>query len=135
MTDHIHGTFEVTLAAQPHVESVGDPNIARMSLDKRFHGALEAVSRGQMLASSSPDVKGSAGYVAMERVDGTLEGKRGAFVLQHSSIMNRGVPHQSISVVPDSGTGELVGLSGVMTITIVEKQHYYDFAFALASAA
>lgn len=134
MTVHIHGSFEVTLSAQPHVDNVGDPAIARMSLDKRFHGVLEAVSKGQMLASSSPEVKGSAGYVAMERVDGTLQGKRGTFVLQHSSTMNRGVPVQSITVVPDSGTADLVGLSGQMTITIIEKKHYYDFTFSLNPA-
>ena len=134
MTAHIHGAFEVTLSAQPHVDSVGDPIIARMSLDKLFHGDLEATSKGQMLASSSPEVKGSAGYVAMERVDGTLQGKRGTFVLQHSSTMTRGVPVQSITVVPDTGTGDLRGLSGHMTITIVEKKHYYDFAFEFNQA-
>jgi len=129
MTHHVHGEFEVALAPQSHVDGVGDANIGRMSLDKQFHGDLEATSLGQMLAFSSPDVKGSAGYVAMERVDGTLMGKLGTFVLQHSSSMDRGAPVQSITVVADSGTGELVGLSGSMTITITDKKHFYDFDY------
>lgn len=128
---HIHGSFDVTVTPQSPVDGVGDPAIGRMALDKRFYGDLEATSKGQMLASMSPSVKGSAGYVAMERVDGTLLGKRGSFVLQHSSFMNRSVPEQNITVVPDTGTDELVGLSGSMTITVVEKKHFYDFEFAL----
>ena len=129
MTQHVHGAFDVALAPQSHTEGVGDANIGRMSLDKQFYGDLEAKSLGQMLAFSSADVIGSAGYVAMERVDGTLMGKRGTFVLQHSSTMDRGVAVQNITVVADSGTGELVGLSGSMTITITDKKHYYDFDF------
>lgn len=128
---HIHGTFDVTVTPQPATEGIGDPAIGRMALEKVFHGDLSGTSKGQMLASMSPEVKGSAGYVAMERVDGTLHGKRGSFVLQHSSTMNRSVPTQSIVVVPDTGTGELVGLSGSMTISVVEKKHFYDFTFEL----
>lgn len=128
---HIHGTFDVTVTPQPATEGIGDPAISRMALEKVFHGDLSGTSKGQMLASMSPEVKGSAGYVAMERVDGTLHGKRGSFVLQHSSTMNRSVPTQSIVVVPDTGTGELVGLSGSMTISVVEKKHFYDFTFEL----
>lgn len=128
---HVHGTFTVTLAPQPHVDNVGDAAIARLSLDKQFVGDLEGVSKGQMIAFRSATA-GSAGYVAMERVVGSLGGRRGSFVLQHSSTMNRNVPTQSITVVPDSGTDELTGLTGSMTITIVEKQHFYDFDFAIA---
>ena len=124
MTHHVHGAFDVALAAQSHVEDVGDANIGRMSLEKQFYGELEAKSLGQMLAFSSADVKGSAGYVAMERVDGTIAGKRGTFVLQHSATMDRGVAVQNISVVADSGTGELAGISGRMTITIIDKKHF-----------
>jgi hypothetical protein len=131
MSTLAHGEFDVALAPQPHVDAVGDPAIGRMSLDKRFRGALDAASRGQMLAASSPEVKGSAGYVAMERVVGTLDGREGTFVLQHSSTMTRGVPHQSITVVPDSGTDALVGLRGSMFITIVDKKHFYDFTYDL----
>ncbi len=131
MTQLVHGTFDVALAPQPHVDNVGDAAIGRMSLDKHYHGDLDAASKGQMLAYSSLSFKGSAGYVAMERVDGSLVGRRGAFVLQHSSTMTRGAPTQSITVVPDSGTDELTGLSGSMTITITNKQHFYDFTFEL----
>jgi hypothetical protein len=101
-----------------------------MSIDKQFHGDLEATSKGQMLAISS-DVKGSAGYVAMERVTGMLQGRTGTFALQHSGTMTRGVPQLIITVVPDSGTGELVGLSGKMTIDIVDGKHSYDFEYTL----
>lgn len=131
MAQHIRGPFDVKTTPQPATDGVGDPLIGRMSLDKHFHGDLEGASLGQMLASGSLSVKGSAGYVAMERVDGTLMGKRGSFVLQHSSTMNRGVPTQSITVVPDTGTDELVGLTGRMTIDIVDKKHFYNFEFDL----
>lgn len=128
---HIHGSFDVKVTPQAATEGIGDPAIGRMALDKVFHGELAGVSKGEMLGSMSPEVKGSAGYVAMERVDGTLLGKRGTFVLQHSSTMNRSVPAQSIMVVPDTGTGELQGLTGSMSISVVEKKHFYDFTFEL----
>jgi hypothetical protein len=102
-----------------------------MSIDKQFHGELEGTSKGQMLAVSS-DVKGSAGYVAMERVNGTLQGRRGSFALQHSGTMTRGAPQLSVSVVPDSGTDQLEGLSGKMTINIVDGKHFYEFDYTLA---
>ena len=101
-----------------------------MSLDKKFQGDLVAVSQGEMLSFRS-SVQGSAGYVAMETVTGTLHGRNGSFVLQHSSTMTRGVPEQSITVVPDSGTGELTGLTGRLLITIVEGQHSYRFDYTL----
>src|SRR3984957_2509994 len=96
------GTFEVKLKPQPD-ENVGDPTVGRMSIDKQFQGDLEATSKGQMLAVQG-DVKGSAGYVAMERVIGTLAGRAGSFALQHTGTMNRGAPVLSVTVVPDSGT-------------------------------
>lgn len=122
------------MSPQPATDGVGHALIARMGLDKRYYGELDAVSTGEMLASVSASEKGSAGYVAMERVDGTLSGKRGSFVLQHSSTMTRGVPQQSITVVPDTGTGELLGLSGRMSIRVEDKKHYYDFAFTLPAS-
>jgi hypothetical protein len=121
---HASGTFEVKLTPQ---ESA---NIGRMSIDKQFHGDLEATSKGEML-SVMTDVKGSAGYVALERVTGTLHGRSGSFVLQHSGTMTRGEPQLSVTVVPDSGTGELTGLAGALTIKNVEKQHFYAFDYAL----
>jgi hypothetical protein len=124
------GTFEVTLAPQSAAAGVGDPTIGRMSIEKRFSGDLEGTSLGEMLAAGT-DVKGSAGYVAMERVAGTIGGRRGTFALQHSGTMARGVPSLAIAVVPDSGTGELAGISGTMSITIVEKKHFYEFDYAI----
>jgi hypothetical protein len=101
-----------------------------MSLDKQFRGDLEATSKGQMLAAGT-DVEGSAGYVAIERVKGTLDGHSGTFALQHSGMMARGVPQLNITVVPDSGTGQLVGLAGRMTINIDEGKHSYEFEYTL----
>src|SRR5271169_1850521 len=112
MTNRARGTFDVEIVPEPSDEFIG-----RMSIDKHFKGDLVARSIGQML-SSSTEVQGSAGYVAMERVSGTLKGGHGTFVLQHNGAMNRGVTQLTISVVPDSGTGELVGLAGTMTITV-----------------
>jgi Protein of unknown function (DUF3224) len=122
------GTFEVKL--KPQTDETGDPTVGRMSIDKQFHGDLEATSKGQMLAVQA-DVKGSAGYVAMERVIGTLAGRTGTFALQHTGKMNRGVPEQSVTVVPDSGTGELSSLSGKMTIKIADGKHFYELEYSL----
>lgn len=132
MTSRASGTFEVKVAPQaPDAE--GDAGLGRMSLDKQFHGDLEAISKGQMLAAMS-SVPGSGGYVAMERVTGTLKGKSGSFVLQHSGTMTRGVPQMTVSVVPDSATGQLLGLAGVMTIKIADGKHSYDFEYTIAEA-
>ena len=121
-----NGTFEVKL--KPQTDEVGDPTVGRMSIEKEFHGDLEATSKGQMLAVQG-EVKGSAGYVAMERVNGMLAGRQGTFALQHTGTMDRGAPALSVTVVPDSGTGELAGISGKMTIKIVEKRHLYEFEY------
>jgi hypothetical protein len=102
-------------------------------IDKQFHGDLDATSKGQMLAAGT-GVKGSAGYVAIERVSGKLHGRSGTFVLQHSGTMTRGTPQLSVTVVPDSGTGELIGLSGKMAIIITDGKHSYDFEYLLAEA-
>jgi hypothetical protein len=124
------GPFDVKLTPQPPEEAVGDPTVGRIGLDKQFHGDLEATSKGQMLTTMS-GVKGSAGYVAMERVSGALHGRKGTFALQHTGTMNRGAPSLTISVVPDSGTEELSGLTGTMEIQITEGKHSYDFAYTL----
>jgi len=130
MPEHAAGPFDVKITPQPPEENVGDASVGRMALDKQFHGDLEAASKGQML-STMGDVKGSAGYVAMERVSGTLRGRKGTFALQHTGTMTRGTPSLTITVVPDSGTGELVGLAGTMEIHIVEGKHSYDFSYTL----
>ena len=131
MINHASGTFDVKLNPQPHEDNVGDPAIGRMSIDKQFHGDLEGTSKGQMLAAMT-EVTGSAGYVAMERVIGTLHGREGTFVLQHSATMNRATPQQSITVVPDSGTGALVGLAGNFKINVVDGKHFFEFDYTLA---
>ncbi|HEV2679335.1 MAG TPA: DUF3224 domain-containing protein [Rhodanobacter sp.] len=130
MTTHARGTFEVKITPQPAQDGVGDPSIGRMALDKQFHGDLDATGKGQMLAVGT-DVSGSAGYVALDRVSGTLHGRSGTFALQHSGTMTRGTPQLSITVVPDSGTGELLGLAGTLAITITDGQHFYDFEYTL----
>src|SRR5262245_65834397 len=125
------GTFEVKLVPQAAGDRPEAATLGRMSIDKRFHGDLDGTSAGEMLTAGT-DVKGSAGYVALERVSGTLHGRGGAFVLQHSGTLTRGAPQLTIRVVPDSGTGQLAGLTGTMSINAVEGQHTYDFEYTLA---
>ncbi|MDR3389185.1 MAG: DUF3224 domain-containing protein [Rudaea sp.] len=130
MTTHASGPFDVKLnPLDPYNKSEG-ANLGRMSIDKQFHGDLEATSQGEML-SAMTEVKGSAGYVAIEKVSGTLHGRSGSFVLQHNATMTRGAPYLNIIVVPDSGTGELVGLNGKMTIVITNGKHAYEFDYTL----
>jgi len=127
---HASGTFDVKLVPQPPEDKAEGSTLARMSIDKQFHGDLEATGKGQMLTAGT-DVKGSAGYVAIERITGMLHSRTGSFVLQHSGTLTRGAPQQSIIVVPDSGTGQLVGLTGKMTINIADGKHSYDFEYTL----
>lgn len=128
---HVSGTFDVKLEPQkndnPQAEAAG---LARLSLEKQYHGALEATGNGEMLASG--DGQESGAYVAIESITGSLQGKSGRFVLVHSAVMRHGVPENwSVAVVPDSGTEQLEGLSGTMKITIDEGKHYYDFEYTL----
>src|ERR1700733_9057963 len=112
------GTFDVKVTPQkPDTQIARAANLGRLTIDKRFHGDLEGISKGEMLALQT-EVKGSAGYVALERVTGKLKGHSGSFVLQHSASMSRGESQAQISVVPDSATGELRGLSGKMSISV-----------------
>jgi len=128
MTTRATGTFEVKLTPQ---DDGPDAPVGRMSLDKQFHGDLAGTSKGQMVMSSSPSVNGSAGYVAIETVTGTLHGRNGTFYLQHSGTMTRGVGELTITVIPDSGTDELAGLQGKMTIIIADGKHSYEFEYEL----
>ena len=130
MTHRANGTFEVTLTPQAadETENGNGLSVGRMSIDKQFAGDLIATSKGQML-SIGTKVKGSAAYVAVEWVSGILNGRSGRFALQHSGTMTRGAPTLSITVVPDSGTGELAGIAGRMTIEIVEGKHSYGFDY------
>ncbi len=126
MSKRITGAFEVKLTPA----DIEGERLGRMTIAKQFHGPLEAASQGQML-SAAGEVKGSAVYVAVERVTGTLEGKTGSFVLHHRGVMDRGQPSLSVLVAPDSGTGELGGLSGELTIKIEGGQHFYEFVYSL----
>jgi hypothetical protein len=126
----VKGTFQVTAQADPPYDVVDGVALARAQVDKRFQGPLEATSRVQMLAARTAD-EGSAAYVAMERVAGSLEGKTGTFVLQHSGTMTRGVPSLSVVVVANSGTGELAGIAGRMAIEIRGGEHFYAFDYTL----
>jgi Protein of unknown function (DUF3224) len=131
MTKHAVGTFEVKITPlMPDNKPAETANIGRMLIDKQFKGDLEATGTGEMLAAMT-EVKGSAGYVAMERVNGTVHGRKGTFVLQHTATMTRGVPQMSVTVVPDSATGALAGLSGSMNIIIEGGKHSYKFDYTL----
>jgi len=132
MIMHAAGTFDVKLTPQPPEDKTEGSTLGRMSIDKQFHGDLEATSKGEMLSAMTA-VKGSAGYVAIERISGTLQGRSGTFVLQHTGTMTRGEPLLTITVVPDSGTGQLAGLAGKMTIKIENGKHFYEFEYTLAT--
>jgi len=130
MSQHAKGEFEVKISALEPAFKFEENPLGRMSIDKQFHGALEATSKGEMLSAGNP-AKGAGGYVAMERVSGSLHGRTGTFVLQHSGTMSHGSYQMLVTVVPDSGTGQLVGLSGTMTIIIEDGKHSYEFAYSL----
>ncbi|MBZ5524735.1 MAG: DUF3224 domain-containing protein [Acidobacteriia bacterium] len=125
---HASGPFEVKLT--PQDDKAANTSGGRMIIDKQFHGDLEGASKGQMLMTGSP--AGSGAYVAIEQVTGTLQGRTGAFALQHTGIMNRGTPQLTITVVPDSGTGQLEGISGKMEIKIAaDGKHSYEFEYTI----
>lgn len=128
-TMHATGAFDVKLGPQP-LQDTTDPNLARLTIDKKYHGDLDATAHGEMLTAAT-SVQNSAGYVAIEKVTGKLQGKSGTFVLQHSATMNRGTPDLSVTVVPDSGTGELAGITGRMKIIIAGGKHSYEFDYQL----
>jgi hypothetical protein len=134
MTHTAHGTFTVTIAAEPPYDTAAGATLTRVSLDKQFHGDLEGSGAGQMLSAFTP-VEGSAGYVAIERVIGTLHGHAGSFVLQHTGTMTRGKPEMTVSVVPDTGTADLKGIAGTMTIEIIDGKHLYGFTYTLDPSA
>lgn len=132
MTNHAAGPFDVKIT--PQEDKSADPLLGRMTIDKQYHGDLEATGKGQMLTAGTA-VKGSGAYVAIEKVDGTLHGRPGTFLLQHAGTMMQGAPQLVITVVPDSGTGRLAGLAGKMAIKIAEGgKHSYDFEYTLPKA-
>jgi len=125
------GTFDVKITPQASDLSPEGPNLGRMSIDKQYHGDLDAVAKGEMITAAGLAVKESAAYSAVERVTGTLHGRKGSFALQHTGVMDRGKPSLNITVVPDSATGELSGLTGRMDIIIEGKQHSYVFEYEI----
>lgn len=130
---HATGTFDVTLTPQPATDDTPLKFLGRLNIDKSFSGQLQANSEGQMLAAGTP-TEGSAGYVALEHVSGTLDGQRGMFVLQHSGHASRGENTLTINVVADSGTDDLTGLSGAMSVTVDDAGvHSYEFDYQLLS--
>ena len=133
MTTHASGSFDVTITPQVP-DATENAAIGRLTIDKQFHGDIEAHSQGQMLAAGTA-IEGSAGYVAIEQATGTLHGRNGSFMLQHNGTMARGAGQLAIIVVPDSGTGELVGLAGEMSISIVDGKHLYEFEYTLAESS
>ncbi|WP_409027862.1 DUF3224 domain-containing protein [Janthinobacterium sp. SUN098] len=124
----ISGAFDVIIRPEALSDTAAQSGLGRLSLAKRYHGALDASAQGEML-SARASVTGSAGYVALEWVEGTLDGRHGSFYLQHSGSMTRGAPALSVTVVPDTGTGQLQGLTGSLAIRIEEGKHYYDFTY------
>jgi hypothetical protein len=130
---HATGEFSVKLNADGEIDKAEGSSLGRMTIDKQFTGDLAAASKGQMLTAMA-DVPGSAGYVAIERITGRLHGRSGNFVLQHSGTMSAAGFTQSINIVPDSGAGQLAGISGQMTIKIVDKKHFYDLEYTLPDA-
>lgn len=122
------GTFDVKLSPLEH--SAGDATLGRLSIDKQLHGDLQGTSKGEMLTAGTA-VKGSAVYVAIERVHGTLDGRTGSFALHHTGIMTRGTPSLRVTVVPDSGTDRLEGITGTLDIIIEGKQHSYVLDYDL----
>ena len=132
-THHVSGPFDVKVTHQD--DSSGEPLLNRMTLDKQYHGDLDATGMGQMRTAGT-EVKGSGAYAAIEKVTGSLEGKKGTFILQHAGTMTREVPQLAIVVVPDSGTGELRGISGEMKIKFAEGgKHFYELDYTLEKSA
>jgi hypothetical protein len=130
---HARGTFEVQMNPRAPEDKAEGASLGRLSLDKKFHGDLVATGKGEMLTAVT-DVKGSAGYVAIERITGTLHGRSGSFVLLHRGIMTNRGQELTLTVVPDSGTRQLVGLAGEMAIQIADGKHSYDLAYTLPKA-
>lgn len=127
MTHHAHGTF--TVKVQPLTPAPAE-GLGRFSIDKEIHGDLEATTKGEMFSGGDPK-QGAAGYVAIEMVTGTLNGKHGSFALQQLATMDKSGPKMQVIVVPGSGTGELKGISGTFTIKIEEGKHSYELDYTL----
>ena len=130
MTQTAKGSFTIVMIAPPAGEGAGRLAVGRMFIDKQYTGDLVGTGQGEMLSAGNP-AAGSAGYVAIEHVIGTLHGRSGSFALQHSGTMHDGDSHLAIAIVPGSGTGDLFGIEGKLTLDIVERQHFYQIDYTL----
>jgi len=130
MINHAGGTFDVKIGPQKD-EGIGDSTVGRMSIDKQYHGDFEGTGLGQMLAGMAAEVNDSGAYVAIERVRGTLQGRKGSFAVWHRGIMTRGAQDLAIAIIPDSGTEELKGIAGTMTIDITDGKHFYGIDYTI----
>ena len=130
---HAKGTFDVKISPQSPQDGVGDPSVGRMAIEKQFQGDMQGQGRGQMLAVGTA-VDGSAGYVAMERVHASVHGRAGSFALQHTGTMHRGTPQLAVTIVPDSGSDDLAGIAGSLSIRIENGVHFYDLEYTLPDA-
>lgn len=131
MSQHAKGSFDVALSPDGTADSGEGSDLGRMTIAKTFHGDLEGTSRGSMLTASSKGTPGSAAYVAVERFEGTLAGRKGSFALVHRGVMSGAGRELQITVVPDSGSGQLAGISGTMTLDLSGGAHRYDLTYAL----
>lgn len=131
MSKRANGTFDVKLTPK---DQGADAMVGGMTIDKEFHGELAATSKGLMLMAASSSVKNSAGYVAIEKVTGTLSGREGSFYLQHTGLMTRGAGELTVIVIPDTGTDQLTGLQGRMNIIVADGKHSYEFDYTLPDA-
>ena len=130
MTNTAKGTFSIVMIPPPAGEGAGRLSVGRMFIDKQYSGDLTGTGQGEMLSAGNP-AAGSAGYVAIEHVTGTLNGRSGSFALQHSGTMHEGASHLAITIVPGSGTGDLFGIEGKLKLDIAEGKHFYDIEYAL----
>jgi hypothetical protein len=130
-TTRAKGEFDVTITPQPSDDKSEGSQMGRMTIDKVFRGDLEGTSKGEMLTAMAPAVKDSGVYVAVERVTGALNGRKGTFAMHHTGIMDRGKQNLTVTIVPDSGTGELAGITGAMKIIIDGKKHFYELEYSL----
>lgn len=124
------GKFKVSIKPEAESPKQDGSTLGRLALDKQFSGELEAVGKGEMLTATT-DTKGSAAYVAMERISGTLKGRKGSFVVHHNGVMSGGAQQLAIAIVPDSGSGELAGISGTMSIKVTGGEHFYELSYRL----
>ena len=125
------GTFDVAIKPAPDTDHLDGGALGRMTADKTYHGDLEGTAVGQMLTGMSPSEKTSGVYVAIERVTATLQGRKGTFIMHHTGIMDRGAQTLKVTIVPDSGTGQLTGITGTMQIDIRDGKHFYTLEYAL----